>query len=935
MTSRCWRRPDRPARRETWGSLLSVSWISPRAITQGGRALLVSAVVLLVSAVLAPVVSARVTLVATGRPELAFIDVSTGAVVERLALPGPARAVDVTRDGRHGFIAAGSAVVQIDVNTHSETAGVTLDVPELADLALTPDQATLCVVGGDQLLVLDAATLATRAVISLRGIAGQLAISADGRRAAVALRGGRVAFVDLRAKRLLRLVRLADAVGVAFTADGRALVTARGRLRTIRPRQHKAQKRAIRLPAGAAGALALSPGGSRLAVGAVAGHATAAILDLRSGRIRRLASGKGPGVPAWDPYGSRIVLADAGGATVSLVSPRSRARLKTISLWGSAPADVVVQPGLALMSGTTGPDVLTGTRGPDRIEGLDGDDVLRGGRDRDVLDGGAGDDRLSGGAGSDRLIGGPGNDFALGANGDDKIDGGEGDDGIDAGTGNDTINGGDGNDTIDGGDGDDTISGGPGDDEIIEKGFGNDKLLSGGPGDDTIRGGRGNDYLTGDDGDDELYGETGSDRFSGGRGDDIVHGGAGSDVMLGDEGNDTMRGGPGNDTLRGGPGEDQLNGGSDTDILSGADGNDQIIGGPGPDTIDAGAGDDSIRVADDSTDSVDCGSGHDTVYVEDSAPTRDTLIDCELVIRVPAEAADDDVIRSVIRGTNGNDVLRGTSGPDSMFGRTGNDTLFGAGGEDYVDGEDGNDTLRGGPGDDILAGRNGATRSTATTATTASPATVATTGSSAAPATTRSTATSAMTSSTVALATTASTPSGAASTSSPAAPATTPSSRTTSTSSPGIAKPYADKRAADDPSRARRLHQLSWTFLQDRQSRLRGLRQPSLAHGVAIMSLPATRVSSWAWAGLSDWSTRRIGVPPSCGGAGVVNDNVSCGIHRALSRRRPVGQINAELRRAPAWSLRTRPSRGLGRRQPLQAGGKATCPERRGRDPFP
>ena len=333
---------------------------------------------------------ARVTLVATGLPELALIDVSTSQVVGRLSLPGPARAVAVTRNGQRGFVAAGTDIVALDVNARTQTARASLGAPELADLVLSPDQSTLYAVQGQRLVVLDAATLTPRSAIELRGEGAQLAVSPDGRVAAVVLRSGRVAMVALSNGRLLRLVRLADATGVAIVDDGRTFVTARGRLRTIRPRQHKAQKRAVKLPAGAGGALALSPGRSRLVVGAAAGGAAAAIVDVKSGAVKRLTSGRGLGVPAWYPDASRIVLADGGGATVSFVSPFSRGRVATVSLPGSAPADLVVQPGLALISGTDGPDELTGTRGADRIEGLDGDDVLRGGRGRDILDGGAG-----------------------------------------------------------------------------------------------------------------------------------------------------------------------------------------------------------------------------------------------------------------------------------------------------------------------------------------------------------------------------------------------------------------------------------------------------------------------------------------------------------------------------------------------------------------
>ena len=117
--------------------------------------------------------------------------------------------------------------------------------------------------------------------------------------------------------------------------------------------------------------------------------------------MQRLVAGAGPGRAAWYPDASRIVFADGGAGTVSLISPFSRGRIGLVALPGTAPSDIVVQPGVALISATEGPDSITGTRGDDKIEGLGGDDLLRGGRGRDVLDGGAGNDTMSGGANSD------------------------------------------------------------------------------------------------------------------------------------------------------------------------------------------------------------------------------------------------------------------------------------------------------------------------------------------------------------------------------------------------------------------------------------------------------------------------------------------------------------------------------------------------------
>ncbi len=669
----------------------------------------VARILVLLAALAVPAsASARATLVATGMPELVFLDVSSNALSARLALPGPSRAVAITRDGQRGFVAAGGEVVAVDVNARTELARVSLGLPEISDIELSPVGTTLYAVQGRRLVALDPVTLVAGASVALNGDAKRIAIGRDGQVAAVVLTSGRVAMVSLTRNTLLRHVKVRGATGVAIDDAGRTLVSTRERLRTIEPGQRRPRKRALKLPEGAGGGLALSPGRSKLVVGAAPGGASGALIDLRRGTILRLPAGRGPGFPAWNPDASRILMADAGAATLSLVSPFSRGRVATVALPGSVPSDLLVQPGLAPLLGTDGADVLTGTRGPDRIEGLGGDDVLRGGRDRDSLDGGPGNDRLSGGSFSDELTGGDGNDFLLGGTGNDTILGSGGDDGADGGTGDDDISGEEGNDTLDGGDGDDTIHGGPGNDVIVEKGFGDDELLDGGPGDDVIRGGRGSDRdILGGEGNDQLFGETGSERIRGGPGDDMIDGGRAGDRLEGDEGADTIVGGLGKDHLYGRDANDKLDGGAEADELDGENGDDLLVGGSGPDDFEGGPGDDTIRAADDSADRVDCGPGDDTVFVEADAPTRDVLLACEHVMPIPAEPDTGEPPPPILRGTTRNDVLRGTPGDDSIFGRPGNDRLFGLGGDDYVDGDRGEDELHGGPGNDVLAGRRG------------------------------------------------------------------------------------------------------------------------------------------------------------------------------------------------------------------------------------
>ena len=680
---------------------------------QSGRRFLPGAVTLLalvLALLAAPAAQARVTLVATGTPELTFLGIPGNEVVARLVLPGASRAVAVSRDGARGYVSAGGEVVKVDVNTRLQTGRSALGPgpPEISDIELSPAGGTLYAVRGAQVLVLDAQTLASRAVIELRGEGAQLAVANNGRAGAVTLRTGRVAMLALGENRLLRLIKLKDATGVVIADSGLTFVTARQRLRVIARGQSRVRKKAIKLPEGAGGALTLSPGRSRMVVGAIPGGTSGAIVELRNAQVKRIVASRGPGRAAWYPDASRIVVADAGAASVSLISPFSRGRVGLVTLPGTAPSDLVVQPGLALTSGSDGPDRITGTRGDDRIEGLGGDDLLRGGRGRDVLDGGPGNDTLSGGNNSDGINGADGDDLMIGGTGNDEMRGGLGADNLNGGTGNDTLQGEDGDDALDGGDGDDTISGGNGNDTIVEKGFGDDKLLDGGPGNDIIRGGRGSDnMILGGDGGDELYGETGSERILGGPGNDLIDGGRAGDRLEGDEGDDVIKGDAGNDHLYGRDGNDKLDAGSGTDELVGEAGNDELVGGNGIDTFDGGPGDDVIRAADDSPDTGTCGDGNDTVYVEADAPTRDVFTGCETVIPVPAEADNDTTTAVTIRGTRNPDRLNGTIGDDSIFGRGGADRIYGMAGNDYVDGDQGNDRLHGGDGDDVIAGRKG------------------------------------------------------------------------------------------------------------------------------------------------------------------------------------------------------------------------------------
>ncbi|MEJ7797764.1 MAG: calcium-binding protein [Solirubrobacteraceae bacterium] len=656
--------------------------------------------------VLVPAASARVLLVAGGTPELPLIELSTDSVVARVAMPGPVTGVATSPFGGKGYAAAGTTVVEIDIDQRTETRRVVLAGAPVSGLVTARD-GRLLALQGDRVTLLDPAGLAPTTSIALGTAGEQLTVGRPAGRAAVVLANGRVAILALDEGRLLRTVRVPGATGAVIDGGGRTWVTAGRFLRVIEAGAKKvSKKRRIGLPRGAGGAIALSPRDGRLAIGPVTGASGGAIVNVATRSVRRLVTGAGPGTPSWSLDATRVYYADGGAASVSIVGAASRRRLDVLELTGATPSAVVEQPGLALLPGSDAADTLVGTGGADRMEGGAGDDHLRGARDRDVINGGPGNDRLSGGAQSDELDGADGNDFLSGGAGDDKLLGGLGADGTEGGTGNDTIEGNDGDDNLDGGDGDDTIFGGPGNDRIIEKGFGNDKRLNGGPGDDVIEGGRGSDrIIEGDDGNDKLYGGPGKETISGGQGNDLLDGGRAADDLRGEEGDDELRGDAADDTLTGGDGDDKLDGGSGTDGIDGGPGNDMITGGPGIDTIVGGEGDDMIRAADDSADSVDCGPGNDTVFVEADFPQRDQLRDCESVLPIAPEAANDTTPPSLFFGTVQPEFIRGTPGDDSILGNGGNDRLFGGAGNDYVDGGNEDDELHGGAGDDIMAGR--------------------------------------------------------------------------------------------------------------------------------------------------------------------------------------------------------------------------------------
>jgi YVTN family beta-propeller protein len=549
--------------------------------------------------VAAPAAQARVLAVATGTPTAVLTDIPSNKVVARLALGGPTRAVAASPDGARGYVAAGRRVALIDLNARAVTGGLDL-AGAISSLALTPDGTRVLAARRGAIDVIDAATLTVVASISLGDAKpGPLAVSADGTWAAVGI-GRRVGLVSLTLNHLDRRKPVGEVGGVAFPPSGERVwvSTTDGVLRSL-TRFSGRETAKIRLKRGAGAAIAISPDGSRAAVGATHGSRATAIVDLRRRRLlTRVRTGAGPGAPAYALDAPRLYVGDVADGTVSILSTISYRRIGVARLGRALhPRALAVQPGLALKFGTEGPDRITGTRGSDRIVGFGGDDVLSGGRDNDFLLGGPGNDDLVGGPANDQLDGGDGVDRLSGQAGNDALLGGPGADGLFGGTGNDQLDGGSKDDFLDGGDGDDRADGGPGNDRIVEAGLGNDPLLAGGDGDDFIDGNRGTDTIDGGPGNDALRGGAGGEKIDGGLGDDTIR--------VADDSTDTVNCSTGRDTV-------YVDGENGNDILHGGLGNDEMYGRRDNDVVLGNEGDDRISVVDGAVDRVTCGDGADT-----------------------------------------------------------------------------------------------------------------------------------------------------------------------------------------------------------------------------------------------------------------------------------------------------------------------------------
>ncbi len=213
----------------------------------------------------------------------------------------------------------------------------------------------------------------------------------------------------------------------------------------------------------------------------------------------------------------------------------------------------------AVMTGTSGNDVICGGAGPDTIDGHGGHDRIYGGDGADtltgngVIDGGDGADWLCGSAAADRILGGDGKDDIEAGPGADSIDGGSGDDTIRADLATNQVS------PIC-----TSTPGGPAAVDHVTGGAGNDVIFGGG-GNDVISGGSGDDRIDGEAGRDTLHGDAGADKLRGGSGSDLVVGGSGRDVLIGGGGHDAIHARDGSrDTV-------QCGGGADVALLDARD----------------------------------------------------------------------------------------------------------------------------------------------------------------------------------------------------------------------------------------------------------------------------------------------------------------------------------------------------------------------------
>lgn len=295
------------------------------------------------------------------------------------------------------------------------------------------------------------------------------------------------------------------------------------------------------------------------------------------------------------------------------------------------------------------------------ITGTSGDDVIRGTRNSDSISGLGGRDRISGGPGNDFIQGGEGNDILFGDEDDDIIVGGPG------------------KDSMDGGDGFDFLS------YFFSNAGVTVRLDAAAPNQTSEAFGDRNRNFEG------IIGSNFNDRLFANADDNIVFGAGGADQLFGLAGDDILSGGSGGDVLNGGQGLDLA---SYRDALTGvlADLQPLVIvvnpGGGGPGT--------TITISPNTGDAA--GDTYESIEGLEGSDHNDTLRGDDRDNRLLGGKGDDTLVgrggNDTIEGGNGDDNIRGDSGNDTLLGGKGNDILLGGQNDDVIDGGEGSDTAR-------------------------------------------------------------------------------------------------------------------------------------------------------------------------------------------------------------------------------------------------
>lgn len=178
----------------------------------------------------------------------------------------------------------------------------------------------------------------------------EIAVSPDGKRAAVVAYGGRTIDVfDVAAARRLETIDLGENArphGLVWPAAGRLIATAEGRdALMVVDLAPGAPAKVTAIPTGAKGShmVAVSPDGGRAYV-ANMGSGSVGVFDLKAlTKLRDLPAGKQPEGLALSPDGRRLWVADRGGDTLRVFDTASFAEVAQLPT-GKTPIRVAISP---------------------------------------------------------------------------------------------------------------------------------------------------------------------------------------------------------------------------------------------------------------------------------------------------------------------------------------------------------------------------------------------------------------------------------------------------------------------------------------------------------------------------------------------------------------------------------------------------------------